>query len=81
MLGAAVYQKSYSAQMVLDIIRTFYWILHLWSLVFPMDGIRAIRLAINEAFAEAGCCSHYPYSRIHASTLPQYLLMVLRQQR
>ena len=79
MLGAAVYQKSYSAQMVLDVIRTFYWILHLRSLVFPMDRIRADWLFIDDAFAEADSCDHNPYSRLYASPQPQYLLMVLRQ--
>ena len=81
MLSAAVYQKSYSAQMVLYIIWTFNWVLHLRSIVFPMDGIRADWLVIDETFAEAHCCNHDPYSRLHASPMPQYLLMVLRQQR
>ena len=81
MPGAAVYQKSYSAQMVLNIIRTFNWILHLRSIVFPMDSIRAGWLYIDDAFAEEACCDHDPNSRLYASPLPQHLLMVLRQQR
>ena len=79
MLRLAIYQKSYSAQVVLDIMWTFNRILHLRSLVFPMDRIRADWLFIDDAFAEADSCDHNPYSRLYASPQPQYLLMVLRQ--
>ena len=78
MLSLAIYQKSYSAQVVLDIIRTFNRILHLRGIVFPMDGIRTYRLAIDETFAETDRCNHYPYSRLFAPPLPQHILMVPR---
>ena len=78
MLSHAIHQKSYSTKVVLDIIWTLNRLLHLWCLVFPMDGIRTNRLVINEAFAEADCCDHYTYSWFHASPLPQYILMVPR---
>ena len=78
MLSLAIYQKSYSAQVVLDIIWTFNRILHLRSIVFPMDGIRTNRLVIDEAFTEADRCNHYPYSRLLAPPLPQHVLMVPR---
>ena len=81
MLSLALHQKFYSPQVVLYIIRTFDRLLHLWSIIFLMDGLRTYRLVIDEAFAKADSCDYYPNSRLHASTLSQHIPMVLRQQR